>query len=97
MKNLSKWHSYLIVSLLISVYSEVWSQSQKPPQQQKLSCGTAEPTSADIQSREKKITALKAKMAGKRIAANALTYLPIKAHIVRKSDGTGGLSMTDLY
>lgn len=66
---------------------ETWSQV--------VPCGNPDEKMEDIQNRNRRILDLKKHFAHAKISTTP-TYLPIKAHIIRRSDGTGGLSLADL-
>ncbi|WP_169704621.1 GEVED domain-containing protein [Runella slithyformis] len=65
---------------------------------QLLPCATPAESHDSIISREKRLLQLKSQFVkNARISGlKAVQYLPIKAHILRNTDGTGGLSMADL-
>ena len=77
---------------LMYVFSVLCSLETKA---QRLPCGTPTDTPNQILSRDKQILELKKRLINARVSA-APTYLPIKAHIVRRTDATGGLSLADL-
>jgi len=62
---------------------------------QGLPCAAPIEDPAQILNRDKKILELKKRLANARVIATPI-YLPIKAHIIRRTDGTGGLSLADL-
>ncbi|HAK80882.1 MAG TPA: hypothetical protein DCM71_29235 [Runella sp.] len=65
---------------------------------QAIPCGTPHENAAEIQNRENRVIQLKQKFAEQYATAAIQTvqYIPIKAHVLRRSDGTGGLSIADL-
>ena len=65
---------------------------------QAIPCGTPHEDAAEIQSRENRVIQLKQKFAEQYATAAIQTvqYVPIKAHVLRRTDGTGGLSIADL-
>ncbi|MBB3838791.1 hypothetical protein FHS57_002797 [Runella defluvii] len=65
---------------------------------QAVPCGTPHENAAEIQSRENRVIQLKQKFAEQYATAAIQTvqYIPIKAHVLRRTDGTGGLSIADL-
>ncbi|MFN8348287.1 MAG: GEVED domain-containing protein [Spirosomataceae bacterium] len=64
---------------------------------QTLPCGQPHEDIISINNRENRLLLLKQKFAETFQNANhTVQYLPIKAHILRRSDGTGGLSLADL-
>ena len=65
---------------------------------QAVPCGTPHEDAAEIQSRENRVIQLKQKFAEQYATAAIQTvqYIPIKAHVLRRTDGTGGLSIADL-
>ena len=62
---------------------------------QLLPCGSTHEPLENIQQRERRIFELKKLLSNAQVS-NTPTYLPIKAHIIRRSDGTGGLGLADL-
>ncbi len=62
---------------------------------QVLPCGSPAADATMLQTREQKILQLKQQFANARLQAG-VTYIPIKAHIIRQSNGSGGLSLIDL-
>ncbi len=62
---------------------------------QTLPCPAINESQAVIKQREQRILQLKQQFVTANIAASP-TYIAIKAHILRKPDGSGGLSLTDL-
>jgi hypothetical protein len=65
---------------------------------QTMPCGTPSRKAPEsIAARENRILQIKQQFAETFESANhTVQYIPIKAHILRKSDGTGGLSLADL-
>ncbi|MEZ4903154.1 MAG: hypothetical protein R2822_16045 [Spirosomataceae bacterium] len=64
---------------------------------QNLPCATPHETLQTIQERENRILKLKQQLAEIFQTANhTVQYIPIKAHILRRNDGTGGLTLADL-
>lgn len=64
---------------------------------QTMPCGTLHEASESIAERENRILKIKKQFAETFQNANhTVQYIPIKAHILRKNDGTGGLSLADL-
>jgi|GEM_PF-918016 len=65
---------------------------------QAVPCGSPHEPASAIQERELRVIQLKQKFAEQYATAAIQTvqYIPIKAHILRRSDGTGGLSIADL-
>ena len=96
MKNLLKKGGYIIGLLFLGFYHDISAQQKSIVVQQPKGCATPEPTRVEMQAREQKVIALKAQMATRRIDATSVTYIPIKAHIIRRTNGTGGLSLADL-
>ncbi len=70
--------------------------AQKVPQSNQpfVDCGTPVPSREFIQATEKSIAQLK--QGGNSNAPPSLVNIPVKAHIVRQTDGTGGLSVSAL-
>ena len=64
---------------------------------QTMPCGVLHEAPESIAARENRILQIKQQFAETFQNANhTVQYIPIKAHILRKSDGTGGLSLADL-
>lgn len=64
---------------------------------QTMPCGVLHEAPESIAARENRILQIKQQFAETFQNANhTIQYIPIKAHILRKSDGTGGLSLADL-
>jgi hypothetical protein len=61
-------------------------------QSQNLVCGSTEPSEAEIADREARVQLLKKNRVRARQQAGEFTYVPLRFHIVRRSDGTGGAS-----
>ncbi|RDB04612.1 hypothetical protein DVG78_18170 [Runella aurantiaca] len=61
-------------------------------------CAVADPPSDSILALEKRLLKLKSQFVknARTSGLTAVEYIPVKAHILRKNDGTGGLSLTDL-
>lgn len=79
--------------LLIVVNTQLLAQPLSPPGPP---CGTQNPTPQQIRSlTEQGRVALERKRAS-RAVFTAITYVPIRPHIVRRSDGTGGLTLAHL-
>jgi GEVED domain/Pregnancy-associated plasma protein-A/Ig-like domain CHU_C associated len=77
---------FLLVSMALFALQAMAQVSPCPPSTE---------TEVIIKQREQRILQLKQQFVGTNIST-APTYIPIKAHIVRKSDGSGGLSLVDL-
>lgn len=61
------------------------------------SCGTPNPTAEDeIFFNKFKLIQKKASNKTARIQSNAITYLPVKVHIIRNDDGSGGVSIASI-
>ena len=63
---------------------------------QTLPCGSPEPTYEEVASREARIRQLKARKSGGRIQANGYTFVPIRFHLLRRSDGSGGATLSEM-
>jgi len=62
---------------------------------QVLPCGLLPTDSTSVKTREQKILLLKQQLFKARVQTG-ISYIPIKAHIIRQSNGSGGLSLADL-
>ena len=81
-------HTFRIIYLVFVLFSlETRSQA--------LPCGSVNEPAENIQQRERRIFELKKLLSNAQISATPI-YLPIKAHIIRRTDATGGLSLSDL-
>ncbi len=81
---------YLLLLVLGSVPMFVMQTSA-----QTLPCPVTNESEVIVRQREQRILQLKQQFVTANIAATP-TYIAIKAHILRKSDGSGGLSLVDL-
>ncbi|WP_428653632.1 GEVED domain-containing protein [Runella sp.] len=65
---------------------------------QLVPCANPHESHDSIMAREKRLLKLKTQFVknARTSALQAVQYLPIKAHILRKTDGTGGLSLADI-
>ncbi|MCP1386175.1 GEVED domain-containing protein, partial [Runella salmonicolor] len=82
--------------ILIMILSGLWICSNATAQI--VPCAVTDPSSESIIALEKRLLKLKSQFV-KNAQTSGVTevqYIPIKAHIIRKSDGTGGLSLADL-
>jgi hypothetical protein len=82
--------------ILITILSGLWLCSNATAQT--VPCAMPDPPNDSIIALEKRLLKLKSQFV-KNARTSGLTevqYIPIKAHILRKSDGTGGLSLADL-
>lgn len=97
MKILNIKYNVIICSILVSVSSHLYSQNP-----QEIGCGTV--TSAktlqyfiaiqpELEKHEAIFTTFKGSQSK---SSSALNTIPIKAHIIRTSNGTGGLSVSEL-
>lgn len=84
------WGSWLIaLALLLTIATQNTTQAQSRP---KLLCGTVPLDPAQRESLEKEMAfALKLKKASRVLAG--ITYVPIRPHIIRRSNGTGGMTL----
>lgn len=81
-------------ALLLSNYLPVKAQQSFRPSQP--FCGINNLTSAQANAlKQQAIVALKRKMAA-RTAFTTITYVPIRPHIIRRSNGTGGYTLTSI-
>jgi len=94
MKTISTVFRCLFASLLCLIFSITLAQKTVnkglPPQD----CGTPTPSREAVEAAEKAIFQLKQGLVNKGLPS--LVTLPIKAHIIRQSNGTGGLSEATL-
>lgn len=67
--------------------------AQPSPQSGPLVCGTADLTPAQTLSLTQQANLALQRKRALRVASAAITYVPIRPHIVRRSDGTGGFSL----
>jgi hypothetical protein len=75
--------------LIVLLHYEVSAQT--------MPCGILHEAPESIAERENRVLKIKQQFAETFQNANhTVQYIPIKAHILRKSDGTGGLSLADL-
>ncbi|GAB2598999.1 hypothetical protein GCM10027190_53740 [Spirosoma areae] len=80
--------------MLLALYRPLYAQTPSRPDQPV--CGTQDLTPAQAEDLRKQIVlALKRKMAARR-AFTDITYVPIRPHIIRRSDGTGGFELSSL-
>ena len=71
--------------------------AQKAPLSSTFTCGAPELTRAQALSLLQQANlALQRKQATTGTAANAISYIPIRPHIIRRGDGTGGYSLDNL-
>ena len=89
----TKWGSWLIaLALLLTIGTQTNTQAQSSP---KLVCGTRDLTPAQQTALEKEVAfALRIKKASRVVAG--ITYVPIRPHIIRRSNGTGGLTLATM-
>ncbi len=82
--------------ILITVLSGLWLGNKATAQI--VPCAVADPPRDSIIALEKRLLKLKGQFVknARTSGLTAVQYIPIKAHILRKSDGTGGLSLADL-
>lgn len=60
-------------------------------------CGTAAPTPAERARVLRDVVPLERRLAARGRATNQMAYLPLRIHIVRQTDGTGGASEADIF
>lgn len=85
----------LFVSILYSLfYQNVSAQSTQPPN--RPFCSTADLTRAQALSLTQQANAALQRKRATGAAFNTITYVPIRPHIFRQSDGTGGFSLSSL-
>lgn len=83
----------LLLSLLLLACFPVLAQQSNPPA---LGCAVPELTPTERKSLEQEAAfAMRVKMATN-AAFTAITYVPIRPHILRRSDGTGGMSLASM-
>lgn len=89
------WGSWLIaLASLLTIATQNTTQAQTRPNQ--AVCGTPAPTAAQMQAIEKRLAFVRSvRQVSGRVAAG-ITYVPIRPHIFRKSDGTGGLTLASM-
>ncbi len=82
--------------ILIMVSSGVWLCNKATAQI--VPCAVADPSSDSVLALEKRLLKLKSQFVknARTSGLTAVEYIPVKAHILRKNDGTGGLSLADL-
>ena len=81
-------HTFRIIYFVFVLFSlETRSQA--------LPCGSVNEPAESVQQRERRIFELKKLLSNAQVSATP-TYLPIRAHIIRRTDATGGLSLSDL-
>lgn len=86
----------LILYLLwLSSYRPLWAQTHPPSIS--ASCGAIELTPQQAKSLIQQANlALQRKRAANQSALTSITYIPIRPHIINRSDGTGGFSMASM-
>ncbi|GAB3942685.1 hypothetical protein GCM10028805_07610 [Spirosoma harenae] len=94
-------YKILLVLLLIGFMPGLspWrsAHAQKAPVSSTLACGAPTLTRAQALSLVRQANlALQRKRASARTAAEGISYIPLRPHILRRSDGTGGLSLASL-
>ncbi|GAB4009014.1 hypothetical protein GCM10028808_16290 [Spirosoma migulaei] len=83
----------LLLSLFLLIHFPVFGQQSNPPV---VGCAVSELTPTERKSLEQEAAfALRMKMATN-AAFTAITYVPIRPHILRRSDGTGGMSLASM-
>ncbi len=63
---------------------------------QVLECRSPEPTPQEIAAREARIRAIKQSRKGGRLLAESYTFVPILFHLIRRSNGSGGATGSDV-
>ena len=59
-------------------------------------CGSIEPSKTEITNREEKLRLLKKNMVRARQQAEGYAFVPLRFHVVRRSDGTGGAATAQI-
>ncbi|KAA9333340.1 T9SS type A sorting domain-containing protein [Hymenobacter busanensis] len=85
---------WLSLILVLSVMAQVGRGQAALPTL--LPCGTASPTAAHLQELRQRVLPFEQQRQGARPSA-VITYVPIKIHVIRRSDGTGGLDEMQIY
>jgi hypothetical protein len=80
--------------LFITIFRSAWGQAL--PDTAQFSCGTVALTPAQRSILEGAIAQAVAQRQADNTVPNGITYVPIRPHILRRSDGTGGYSLTSL-
>jgi hypothetical protein len=88
MFNSIRLYLVLVVFVFVTLFARQTTAQVTP-------CPTSTESEATIKQREQRILQIKSQFANASISTTP-TYVPVKAHIIRKSDGTGGLSLADL-
>ncbi|WP_310390965.1 GEVED domain-containing protein [Hymenobacter sp.] len=60
-------------------------------------CGTAPPTAAERARVLREVVPLERQLAARGALANHVTYLPLRIHILRETNGAGGTSEADIF
>lgn len=94
MKTTSRVFRYSFITLLWLTFSTTFAQKSVNKGLTPQECGTLTPSKEAIEAAEKAILQLKQGLGDKGLPS--LVTVPIKAHIIRLSDGTGGLSEATL-
>ncbi len=84
------FRSLIIGLLLVSFWPQLFAQTPPPL------CGTPDLTPRQARSLIQLGNLALAQKQTSGAATNALTYVPIRPHIIRRSNGSGGLSLADL-
>ncbi len=82
------------ILLFSTILRSVWGQSL--PDTAHLSCGTVSLTPTQRQVLEGVVAQAVARRQADQTGLNGITYVPIRPHILRRSDGTGGYSLASL-
>ena len=88
-------HQVVIGLLLwLSMYTTLWAQSF--PLSGSETCGTIDPTPAQARLLIQEANQALQRKRASRSALTAITYVPIRPHIIRRSNGTGGYTLASL-
>ncbi|AUD02307.1 fibronectin type III domain-containing protein [Spirosoma pollinicola] len=85
-----------LVILFLSMALHQLSVGQSTPQSTSLACGTVDLTPAQTTFLVQEANLALQRKRASNAAFTAITYVPIRPHIIRQSDGTGGFSLVSL-
>ncbi|QIX61137.1 T9SS type A sorting domain-containing protein [Hymenobacter sp. BT18] len=89
---MSKFYAFIALYIL-----SLGAYGQKPTTASTGECGTPDPTPAQRAWLLQEVIPLEQKLAARSPQADAVSYVPLSIHIVRKTDGTGGASEAAIY
>ncbi len=97
-KTLSALGSFIVYCFLAGLGQVAFAQMQPQLNSHSFSCGQMEPSREQQKILEEKVF-LKAQQRSSngRTEANPLTYIPVRIHIIRRTDGTGGVSELEVF